>query len=259
MLVRTEAGGEYQESEVAAAFRFGEWLNLQSSSRGCCQPKDDLPSPDNRQLIAAATKSRQQERERIAADLHDGIAQMLLTASYDNDVCRTMLAMGQTASLKDSLTALKRTLQQCIQETRRTIADLKPPQVEKYGLVGALRMKASQLTSRGLNCLVNEKNPLPPLSDEKEKAVYWIVEEALNNARKHAGASRVSVAIEMKNGVLSVTVNDDGHGFYRTDASNSSAPPSFGLTSMETRARMINGRLTVTSEPGLGTEVKLSL
>ncbi len=257
VMAKTEESGDFSDKELAWVTAFSRWclLRLEEMSSAEIPSKAGRSNPD---LLAVMIRSRDEERNRIAGDLHDGVAQWLLNAAYEIDVCRTMLAMGETASLKQALVEAKKTVQQCIQETRRAIGDLKPLQIEKYGLIGALNHKAAQFCALGIKCAVEENTTLPHMSDIQEKTFFWIVEEAMNNARKHAQADTLTVVFENRGGLLQVTVTDDGQGFSLPGADSEPVTKTHGLKGMQTRARLIGAHLFITSRPGAGTEIRLA-
>ncbi|AKG54247.1 sensor histidine kinase [Dehalogenimonas sp. WBC-2] len=259
LVVRAYDGAEYAESELAAASLLGHWCNMKLDAiHG--NEDGDTHHHDDPKIMAHLAECREKERQRIAADLHDGVAQWMLGVAYDIDICRAMAAIGNIPELKKSLSSAKKTIQKCTQEVRRAIADLKPVEMAKYGLVGAINSKAEEFNRYGINCVVALGSQLPPLTDSEERTIYWIVEEALNNARKHAQADSITVDIASESDSLNVTIMDNGKGFSNNSVGQPS-PPLFtnGLKGMLTRARLIGADLVVNSSPGIGTVIKLSL
>ena len=258
LIVKADGKSNYSEQEVASAFLLGQWCSQRLVGPNSAKTEEkELLSYDRLGLVIERT--RDEERQRIAADLHDGIAQWMLRVAYDIDECRTLLAIGETGDLKKSLVATKKTVQKCIQEVRRAIADLKPTPIIKYGLSGAISRKATELTAQGIHCVVSFKSKLPPLNDVQEKSIYWITEEALNNIQKHSKATAAIVEIGYQLGTLEVTVSDRGRGFSTIKSTQDEPALKQGLKGMHIRASQIGGTLTVESVPGAGTTVKFLL
>ncbi|MGH9281947.1 MAG: histidine kinase, partial [Acidimicrobiales bacterium] len=201
---------------------------------------------DSSQRIVAA---QDEERHRLARDLHDGIQQQLVVLRMGFGLVKEA-AERQSPALAPSLAELSAELNAVIERVREVSHDLYPSILVDRGLAPALRSCLARLPlSAGLECW---PDPLPRVQPEVESAAFFLVGEALANALKHAGASEIKVSLEVRDGWLAAEVRDDGRGFATGDQL---ARRSGGLLHMEDRARSFGGELVITSAPG-GTRVR---
>jgi signal transduction histidine kinase len=199
--------------------------------------------------------SQEEERRRIARDMHDGLAQMLVSSyQYLQAHAFSVLATADRQSLDQGLA----TLAECIDESRNVIFDLRPATLDDFGLVLALRQYLSLLEDElgwKVEFLVDQIEPMAPAL---ETAVFRLVKEALINARKHADTKRVRVCLTGKGKLLVISVRDWGKGF---DPHSASARGSlrFGLGGMRERVSLLNGAFHLRSRPGAGTLIRITL
>jgi signal transduction histidine kinase len=147
---------------------------------------------------------------------------------------------------------------EALEELRALILGLRPPELERDGLTGALRKEVEMLGAvHGANVDLQIEPGFTIDTDDRELALLRIVHEALHNAVRHAHAEHVTVRVGATNGALVVEVADDGVGFDPESAELRSR--HLGLTSMEERARELRGRLRIDSRPGTGTTVRIEL
>ena len=188
------------------------------------------------------------ERHRLARDLHDGIQQQLV-------VLRMRLGLLQDAAGSDVATRsyeeLGRELDRAIEQMREVTHDLYPSILLDRGLTAALRSYVSRLPLTARFTCAPE--PFPRLPAEVESSAYFLVGEAVTNSLKHSGASEIAVSARVEGERLVVEVADDGRGFLPEDVHGRG-----GLLHMEDRARSLGGRLEISSEPGRGTTVAAS-
>jgi len=146
-------------------------------------------------------------------------------------------------------------LETTVAATRRISADLRPLMLDDLGLLPALEWLVESFTTRtSISCELAVGNADLELPDLQATAVFRTVQESLTNIAKHAGASRVDVAIEHRDSELTVSVRDDGVGFLPED---SRKPNSYGLLGLRERAALLGGEARVTSAPGRGTHVEV--
>ena len=208
-----------------------------------------------RRLAAQALGAEEEERKRIARELHDDTAQMMASLLIRLRVAqRTQDRAQRDAVLED----LREGLAQALDGVRRYARGLRPPALDELGLVPAIEAYAREVTeSAGLALEVRDAPIDGLLSPEAELALYRIVQEALTNACRHARASRVRVSISPADHRVSATVEDDGRGFSVEDAIG--AGHRLGLFGMRERASYVGGNVEVTSELGVGTRVTASV
>ena len=133
---------------------------------------------------------------------------------------------------------------------------LRPPELERLGLVPALRRLAADTTNGELTVDVHEEIGDLRLGQEKEAVVYRVVQEAVNNALKHAGATAISILLRRRDHVISTIVEDNGHGF---STEHLPAGTGLGLIGMRERAELVDGELIVESGADAGTRVRLEV
>jgi len=194
------------------------------------------------------------ERNRLALDLHDAVSQKLFGLVLNAEAAATLLERDPAAA-RERLTKLRELAQEALEELRSLVFELRPPDLERDGLAGALR-KHVELLRR----LEQHEIELVLAGDlradvERDREVLRIAQEALGNALKHARATRFAVRLGAEAGRLLLEVEDDGIGF--DPAAPGARSRRLGLTSMEERARRLGGTLEIRSAPGSGTTVRL--
>jgi signal transduction histidine kinase len=208
--------------------------------------------------VAALEQAITEERTRIARDLHDGIAQSLAFMRMRVDLWEDWLEQDP-ALLRKEFAGLKTNLRTQIEELRRAIFALRPVELSQLGFEGALRRFVSDFADQQGWELELELSDLPhDLPHVLELAAFRVVQEALNNAAKHARARRVSVAMRLTDGGLQIVVRDAGIGF-NPGALPEQASGGLGLRQMRERAAALDGHLTLISRPGIGTELRVWL
>ena len=197
-------------------------------------------------FAAAAHAIREEEKTRVARELHDELAQSLTALKMDTIWVRDNAVAAPeaaTAKLTDMLAILDRT----VASTRRIAADLRPLLLDDLGLVPAIEWLASNFTQRcGVTCKLSVGEELE-LQEPYATAVFRIIQESLANVAKHAGASEVTVVIDKVPGAIALTVRDNGRGF-ATAAPRK--PHSLGLMGLRERAQLLKGSVIIESAPG---------
>lgn len=245
------AGGDLEASftaagsdEVAVLARALERMRLELRAQLDLIATQAAGLQDSSQRIVAA---QDEERHRLARDLHDGIQQHLVVLRMGFGMAAEA-AERSPATTHASLTELAAELDAVIERLREVSHDLYPSILVDRGLAAALRSCLGRLPlSARLVCL---PDPLPRLPPEIESGAYFLVSEALANTLKHAGAAEITVRLAMAGSWLEVEVSDDGRGFPATQARRG------GLLHMDDRARSFGGQLTIESAPGVGTLVR---
>ena len=211
--------------------------------------KDEL-----KELATAAASAREQEKIRIARELHDELAQAMTGLKMDLGILR-LSASRAGAELPARLDRMDRQIDHTIAAVRRIAADLRPLTLDDFGLVPAIESLVSRFREKSsIACELALSHPEFELTDVQSTAVFRIVQEALTNVAKHANATQVEVTIVGGADELMVTVRDNGVGF-ASDAARK--PNSFGLLGLKERAYLLGGDASVTTEPGRGTEVEV--
>ncbi len=210
-------------------------------------------------LRAQVIMGREEERSRLAREVHDGPAQVLANALMGLERSQTLLAEQRTERLAEMLRQLSESAHEGLREVRGFIADLRPGKLDEQGLAGALQEYVRRYRDAVNSAISFEADPLPRLPAETEIVLYRIVQESLQNARKHARGAPIHVSLSVRQGRLALTIRDEGPGFDPREVARRAGRESWGLTSMRERAELIGARYIVTSRPGYGTEVAVSL
>jgi signal transduction histidine kinase len=197
--------------------------------------------------------AREDERGRLARNLHDELGALLTSAKLDAARLKSRLA-GSAPEALERLTHLVETLNSCIALGRRIIEDLRPSTLSNLGLVATLDILAREFaehTGVQVHCTLDRVH----LNAAAELVVYRLVQEAITNISKYAQAREVWIALNATAGEVTVTVRDDGIGF------DTRVPPksAYGLVGMRYRVEAAQGSLAVVSAPGQGTLIRMSL
>jgi signal transduction histidine kinase len=217
---------------------------------------------ENAKLYEQAQKlAAAEERQRLARDLHDSVTQALYGVTLYAEAANRLLQVGDVEQATEHLNDLRETAQEALREVRLLIFQLRPPVLEKEGLLAALQARLEAVEGRsGLRTVldIEGNGDLERLPLELETGLYRIAQEALNNILKHAQAHEVRVSLhylEPERRII-LEISDDGRGF---EANNGAGKGRLGLRSMEERAALLGGELTVTSSPGQGTCVRVEV
>ena len=209
---------------------------------------------------AYVIQGQEEERKRLARDLHDDLGQMLTALKLGIDNLSGQ-AEWTEKGLK-SLDGLKALASQTIQEVRTVSFNLMPSVLDDFGIASALKLLSSQLTATTEARIMFKTNmDGERLAQETEIGLYRIAQESLNNAIKHAKAKTITLELWAKRRQTQLNISDDGVGFdYRN--SQRRTPPdgiSHGLHHISERARLINGEIRITSEIGKGTGIRVNV
>ena len=208
------------------------------------------------------TTAQEDERARLARDLHDGVGQTLTAVVLTLDAAETSLRQargGKTASTVSSVSSAEAAVVRArdlsiaaLDETRNVAAQLRPPRINEIGLGAAIGDLAE---SAGIPVEVRfSPSILPPsvIDPNRQIDAYRVIQEAIGNAARHSHASTVWIDAEVNDGLIRFTVGDDGAGF-----DQATTPVGLGLAGMRERAEILRAQLDVRSEPGAGTTIEL--
>lgn len=204
-----------------------------------------------RRLGRSVLRVQEDERRRLARELHDGIGQNLTALAHRLD--RIGLALGEEPELRDHLQAAVALCRGALEDTRQMSRLLRPPILDDLGLEPALKWLARSLGGAGGLSIDVEIEPLPELSDDLQTLLFRVAQEALNNAAKHAQASHVLLRLVARAGMLQLQIADDGRGCEPELAMQAGGS---GLGGMRERLRLHGGRLELHSSPGNGARVR---
>jgi len=210
------------------------------------------------QALAAMVRVQEQERSRIAADVHDGVVQLMV-----GSLCELQAAMAHFPHELDMVEAkqnkTRALIRDSIAELRRVIFDLRPMMLDAVGLVPAVEHLVEDLANVFDSRLEFQvTGNLCRFSSEVEIGAYRIIQEAVSNSLKHSNAASVMVTTRFCSGTLEISVCDDGQGF-SADEVISVYGKNAGLIGMRERAHGLGGQLSVTSAVGRGTTVSAEI
>ncbi|WP_456362529.1 histidine kinase [Pseudomonas syringae] len=205
-----------------------------------------------RELSAHLESVREEEKARIAREVHDELGQMLTVLKLETSMCELAYA-DLDPGLRDRLNSMKRLIAQLFQLVRDVATALRPPILDA-GIASAIEWQARRFEERTqIPCLVLVPDNLPALSDARAVGLFRILQEALTNVMRHAQAHSVQISLTLADNLLCLSIADDGQGFDPQAA----RPTSFGLVGMRERVLMLGGRLELDSEPGEGTALHI--
>ena len=205
-----------------------------------------------RELSAYMEAIREEERKRIAMEIHDELGQLLTALKMDVSLLKMRLAQDADAARK--VDDMRELVEKTIWMVRNVASHLRPAALN-FGIVSALEWLVEDFGRRkGLSCQLWINGPEPVLDDAHATAVFRIVQASLTNVALHAGASRVDVTLTNTETTLDLYVSDDGCGF---DPAAARKGYSYGLLGMSERARLIGGSLRIDSSPETGTVVSI--
>ncbi len=203
-------------------------------------------------FAAAAGAIREQEKTRVARELHDELAQSLTALKMD-----TIWLRGNVPALEDAaaskLEGMLSMIDSSVAATRRIAADLRPLVLDDLGLVPAIEWLAGNFTQRtGVPCRLDVDEDME-LREPYATAVFRMVQESLANVAKHAGATQVTVGAVLDGAGIRLWVHDDGRGF---DPALPRKQQSLGIVGLRERASLLKGQVAIDSAPGRGTRVE---
>jgi signal transduction histidine kinase len=197
-----------------------------------------------------------EERNRLARELHDSATQSVYGVTMFAEAATRLLTAGQAELAADHMREVRKTAQKALQEMRLLIFELRPPILEKEGLVAALQTRLEAVEARSGLQTEFKTDGVVNLSSEIEEGLYRITQEALNNALKHAQAQKVAVHLYGDQHSVIVEIIDDGIGY---DPDEISSKGGMGLQGIEERVALLGGQLRVSSKPGGGTIVRVEV
>ena len=209
-------------------------------------------------LLREVVNAQEEERKRIALQIHDGPAQTFHALLRGMETVSELAERDPAACLKEVAT-LGETVRLAMDEVRNLIVDLRPLSMDDLGLLAGLRRYGKLFEERsGVQTQICHRGLDVRIPEAVETALYRIAQEALNNIWKHANADHARVVIEVDEDQVAVEIGDDGTGF-QTDELRDAGPQHLGLASIRDRVELMGGRLAVASVPGEGTVVRVAV
>ncbi|MBM2832486.1 MAG: domain S-box protein [Dehalococcoidia bacterium] len=205
--------------------------------------------------------TQEEERKRIARELHDETAQSLLLISQRLDSLSSASGQGASGPARQSLEEVRGVALKALADVRRLTQDLRPRILDDLGLTAVLEWMTDDLKKKyGVNAGVKVTGTERRLTPETQLLLFRIAQEALSNIRRHAEASAAGITLEFSEGKVQMTVEDNGKGFKVPDTlSHLAGAGKLGLLGMHERARLVGGSVVIRSELGKGTTVVVEL
>jgi signal transduction histidine kinase len=206
---------------------------------------------DLQELSSRLVRAQENERRTLARELHDEVGQSLsaILMEAENAECAV-----QTGELRTHLAGIRKLAERTAQEVRDLALLLRPSMLDDFGLLPALNWHCREMTKRtGLHVVVSADETAGDLPEEHTTCIYRLVQEAVNNAARHANARTVEVAVYREADCVRFTIQDDGAGF------DTRFVRGLGILGMEERVRRLGGRFQLASQPGRGTRVAAEL
>ncbi len=234
----------------------GEAVGFQHIARDATEEKRMQESL--RFYLGQITMAQEEERKRIARELHDDTIQALVVLARQLDDIATV-GRGLSEYKKIQLDILRERINSIMADVRRLSQDLRPPALDRLGLLPALEWLASDIGKRsGINIEVTTRgvNRRPP--PEIELVLFRVAQEALRNTLRHSQATSAGVAVDFGEKLIRITVKDNGKGFYLPETTGDLVKRGrLGLAGMRERIQLVGGSLKVSSRPGKGTTVTI--
>ena len=207
------------------------------------------------QLSARLMDVQEEERTRLSRELHDEIVQNLAVLKMEITQAQAAAAKGRTS--EEALARAKQLADTTVRSVRDISLLLRPSLLDDLGLIPALQWQAEEFSRRtGVPCSIDEDLRTEDLPEVSKTCVYRVVQETLRNCEKHSGATEVRVSVLEENGMLQVTIEDNGRGFPENAVRSFS---SLGVLGMRERAAALGGTLQTGNRPGGGAVVRLTI
>lgn len=253
MCVGTRRQHEFDEEEQALLTAIGSQMAVAVENARLyaeVQHKEQLRG----ELLKKAIIAQEEERKRIARELHDDTSQALTTLLY---AAEEGTEMSDLAEVKGMLEGMRDLTVRTLDGVHKLIFDLRPTMLDHLGLVPALRWFAqSRLEPTGIRITVQEKSASRRLPTEVETALFRVVQETINNIARHAAARNAKISFEFGDESVAVEVEDDGIGFDIIEiALSHDTGRGLGLMGMQERIEVLDGEIEIISAPGNGTHV----
>jgi len=214
-----------------------------------------------RQLLGMhIIRAQEEERKRVAREIHDGPAQSMANLVLRTEICEKMLEK-QPEGLRQELISLKEMVRSSLQDVRKIIFELRPMMLDDLGIIPALKRYIADFQQKNGVAVEFEaiNNNRIRLGSALEITVFRIFQEALSNVSKHARAATVSVYLEQAEGRINLRIKDDGQGFALAQAMDMGKGKSYGLLGMRERVELMQGELKIITRPGEGTDIFASI
>ncbi|MEH6705122.1 MAG: sensor histidine kinase, partial [Galbibacter orientalis] len=250
--------GEQKDELLLICFDITERKKAQLQIERLTKERFEAKIDQQKTLSAKIIENQEQEQNRIAKDIHDGIGQMLTGLKFNIE----SIDVKNTERTAEKIEHLKELTTNIIKGVRTATFNLTPPELTDHGIVPALTKLSQELAKfTGKNIVLFNKTEFNDRLDSlTEINIYRITQEAVNNAIKYAESTHIIITISHSKELLSITIDDNGRGFDTNKLKpRENGEGGMGLTFMKERINYINGRLFMSSNPGEGTRVTMNV
>ncbi|MEE8346448.1 MAG: GAF domain-containing protein [Dehalococcoidia bacterium] len=249
----------FSDREVRLLTAFGHQIGVAIENARLWSEVKDKESALS-ELLKKTMTAQEEERQRIARELHDEMAQGLTALLMGLDRLEGSMT-SVSPSVVETIETVKEFASRALDDTRRLILDLRPTVLDDLGLVSALRQYAeTHLEPLGVSYKLEARRLKERLSPPLELALFRILQEAINNCGRHANARHVRIRLEQDDGEIRAQVEDDGKGFDLWESLDGKGEkPPLGILGMRERAALLGGQLAIDTKPGHGTRVSVSV
>jgi len=247
-------GGTTSTIEVTTSIvaREGQPIGFQHAARDVTEERE--MQENQRYYLQQVTRAQEEERKRIARELHDETLQNLIVISRQLEKITSSDALWEESH--EVVRGLKKQIETAVQEMRRFSHDLRPSVLDDLGLLPALELLADDLETNGISTVFQVVGVARRLPPEVEVMLFRIAQEAVRNIWRHSKASAAELLIEFTDGLLRISIRDNGKGFKSPHRPGDLASlGKLGLVGMHERAKVLGGDLVLKSEPGSGTQI----
>lgn len=209
-----------------------------------------------RASTAEVESEREDERTRLAREIHDELGQALTGLKMDLSWLERKLPGAQVEAAR-RMKSMRRLTDAALQSVQRISSALRPPVLDDVGLVGTLRWQATEFQVRtGIRCKTDLPAEEPAMDRARSTAAFRVLQEALSNVERHSGATRVDVSVRVDGGRLLLGIADNGRGVSKAQLRD---PHSLGLLGIRERAFLLGGEVAIEGKSGVGTTVMLCI
>ncbi len=207
-----------------------------------------------KEIINKISETQEEERRRIANNLHDETGALLFTAK----LMISQIEKNAGEETKETIRKAKELLSTSIQEIRRTVHALSPGILEKFGLVASIKEICDNINNnnKGLTLKLHSNVEKADITQKIEITAYRIAQEIINNGLKHADATEIDIHITKSTNLLKLQISDNGKGF---NIKQQKSSKGMGLKNIETRLYIINGTYTIDTAPGKGCRYQIDI
>jgi signal transduction histidine kinase len=242
---------------VLLAFLIAGALMIRRRTTGLArEAAESARSREAYRLLAGQQQAvREDERARIAREIHDELGQQVTAIKTDVGTAKSRMSQGNAAGAEDRLESAAATADAAIKSVRRIASELRPPLLDFLGAGAAIELYAEEFQERyGIEVKVELPEPDAMLSMEENVALFRIAQESLTNVARYAEATQAKIVMQVEGDMLHLSIRDNGIGFRAAEKER-----SLGLLGMEERAKLIGASLSIESTPGSGTSVHVRL